>query len=66
MADEFTYSLDGESQFFGTPRNAKAPDRIPGGSSSGSGASVANGVADFSICTDSGGSIRAPASFCGI
>lgn len=66
VADEFTYSLDGESQFFGTPRNAKAPDRIPGGSSSGSAASVANGVADFSICTDSGGSIRVPASFCGI
>ncbi|WP_245418070.1 amidase family protein [Cohaesibacter haloalkalitolerans] len=33
VADEFTYSLDGESQFFGTPRNAKAPDRIPGGPS---------------------------------
>ena len=66
VADEFTYSLDGESQFFGTPRNAKAPDRIPGGSSSGSAASVANGLADFSICTDSGGSIRVPASLCGL
>jgi len=66
VADEYTYSLDGESQFFGTPRNAKAPERIPGGSSSGSAASVANGVADFSICTDSGGSIRVPASLCGI
>lgn len=66
VADEFTYSLDGESQFFGTPRNAKAPDRIPGGSSSGSAASVANGVADFSIGTDSGGSIRVPASLCGV
>ncbi|MBL4645677.1 MAG: glutamyl-tRNA amidotransferase [Hyphomicrobiales bacterium] len=66
VADEFTYSLAGENQFFGTPRNAKAPDRIPGGSSSGSAASVANGIADFSIGTDSGGSIRVPASFCGV
>lgn len=66
VADEFTYSLDGESVFFGTPRNAKAPDRVPGGSSSGSAASVANGLADFSLCTDSGGSIRVPASLCGL
>lgn len=66
VADEFTYSLDGENQFFGTPRNAKAPDRVPGGSSSGSAASVASGLADFSIGTDSGGSIRVPASLCGI
>lgn len=66
VADEFTYSLDGESFYFGTPRNAKAPDRIPGGSSSGSAASVANGAADFSLCTDAGGSIRVPASLCGL
>ncbi|MFG1294477.1 amidase family protein [Xanthobacter variabilis] len=66
VADEFTYSLDGESAFFGTPRNAGAPERIPGGSSSGSAASVANGIADFSIGTDSGGSIRVPASLCGL
>ncbi len=66
VADEFTYSLDGESQFFGTPRNAKAPERVPGGSSSGSAASVANGLAHFSIGTDSGGSIRVPASLCGL
>ncbi len=66
VADEFTYSLDGESQFFGTPRNAKAPERIPGGSSSGSAAAVANGLADFAIGTDSGGSIRVPASLCGV
>ncbi|WP_417774299.1 amidase family protein [Stappia sp.] len=66
VADEFTYSLDGESQFFGTPRNAKAPRRIPGGSSSGSAASVANGLADVSIGTDSGGSVRVPASLCGL
>ena len=66
IADEFTYSLDGENPFFGTPRNAKAPERVPGGSSSGSASSVANGLADFSIGTDSGGSVRVPASLCGI
>ena len=66
VADEFTYSLEGESHFFGTPRNAMAPGRIPGGSSSGSATSVANELADFSIGTDSGGSIRVPASFCGL
>ena len=66
VADEFTYSLEGESEHFGTPVNIKAPGRIPGGSSSGSAASVANGVADFSIGTDSAGSIRVPASFCGV
>lgn len=66
VADEFTYSLDGESYFFGTPLNPKAPDRIPGGSSSGSASAVACGLVDFSIGTDSGGSIRVPASFCGI
>lgn len=66
VADEYTYSLDGESCYFGTPRNAKAPDRVPGGSSSGSAASVAGGLADFSLCTDSGGSIRVPASLCGL
>ena len=66
VADEFTYSLEGESQFYGTPFNPKAPDRMPGGSSSGSASSVACGLADFSIGTDSGGSIRVPASFCGV
>lgn len=66
VADEFTYSLDGESHFFGTPRNGNAPERIPGGSSSGSASSVSNGLADFSLGTDSGGSIRVPASLCGL
>lgn len=66
ICDEFTYSLTGENPFFGTPVNARAPDRIPGGSSSGSAASVANGLADFSLATDSAGSIRVPASFCGL
>lgn len=66
VADEFTYSLDGESHFFGTPLNPKAPDRVPGGSSSGSVSAVACRLVDFSIGTDSGGSIRVPASLCGV
>lgn len=66
VADEFTYSLLGENAFFGTPLNPKAPDSVPGGSSSGSASSVACGVCDFSIGTDSAGSIRVPASFCGV
>ncbi|MGF1909896.1 glutamyl-tRNA amidotransferase [Vibrio kasasachensis] len=66
VADEYTYSLDGESYFFGTPINPKAPERVPGGSSSGSASAVACGLVDFSIGTDSAGSIRVPASLCGI
>lgn len=66
VSDEFTYSLDGENYFFGTPINPTVPDRIPGGSSSGSASAVACGLVDFSIGTDSAGSIRVPASLCGI
>jgi len=66
VSDEFTYSLAGENSFYGTPLNPKAAGRIPGGSSSGSASSVADGQADFSVGTDSGGSVRVPASFCGI
>ncbi|WP_306260092.1 amidase family protein [Pararhizobium sp. IMCC21322] len=66
VADEFTYSLTGENPFFGTPLNPGAPDHVPGGSSSGSASAVACGICDFAIGTDSAGSIRVPASFCGI
>ena len=66
VADEFTYSLDGESHFYGTPANPSAPDRIPGGSSSGSASAVACGLVDFALGTDCGGSIRVPASLCGV
>lgn len=66
VADEYTYSLDGESYFYGTPVNPKAPARIPGGSSSGSASAVACGLVDFAIGTDSAGSIRVPASLCGV
>jgi len=51
---------------FGTPRNPAAPERIPGGSSAGSAAAVAGGAADLAIGTDCGGSVRIPASYCGI
>lgn len=65
-SDELAYSLNGENVHYGTPVNVNAPGRIPGGSSSGSAAAVAGGLCDFAIGTDTGGSVRAPASFCGI
>ncbi len=66
ITDELTYSLNGENIHYGTPVNPKAPGRIPGGSSSGSAVAVAGELADFALGTDCGGSVRAPASFCGI
>src|SRR5262249_8171304 len=60
------YSLTGENAHYGTPINVNAPGRIPGGSSSGSAAAVAGGLVDFAVGSDTGGSVRAPASFCGI
>jgi len=64
--DEMTYSLNGENVHYGTPTNPRVPGRIPGGSSSGSAVAVAGGLADFALGTDCGGSIRLPASYCGI
>lgn len=64
--DELAYSLIGVNSFYGTPLNPKAPDRVPGGSSSGSASAVAGKSVDFAIGTDTGGSIRMPASNCGI
>lgn len=64
--DEMAYSLNGENVHYGTPVNPKAPGRIPGGSSSGSAVAVAGGLVDFALGTDCGGSVRLPASFCGI
>ncbi len=64
--DELTYSLNGENAHYGTPLNVNAPGRIPGGSSSGSAAAVAAALVDFALGSDTGGSVRAPASFCGI
>ena len=64
--DELAFSLNGENVHYGTPINPKAPDRIPGGSSSGSAAAVGGGLVDFALGTDCGGSVRLPASYCGI
>ena len=63
---ELAYSGLGLNPHFGTPRNPRAPGRIPGGSSSGSAAAVAAGVVPCAIGTDTAGSIRVPAAFCGI
>jgi len=64
--DEIAWSLNGENAHYGTPRNVAAPGRIPGGSSSGSAAATAAGLVDFAIGSDTGGSVRLPASYCGI
>lgn len=66
VTDELAFSLEGENAFHGTPRNPAAPDRLPGGSSSGSAVAVASAEAEFALGTDTGGSVRVPASFCGV
>jgi amidase len=66
VCDEFFYSVTGENAHYGTPLNVRAPGRVPGGSSAGSAAATAAGLCDFALGSDTGGSIRVPASFCGI
>jgi amidase len=66
VSDELAFSLLGQNHFYGTPLNPQAPDRVPGGSSSGSASAVACGLIDFALGTDTGGSTRVPASNCGI
>lgn len=66
LTDELAYSLTGENVHYGTPVNPRDPDRIPGGSSNGSVSAVAGGLVDFAIGTDCGGSVRLPASYCGV
>jgi amidase len=66
ICDELAFSLLGENYFYGTPLNQRAPDRVPGGSSSGSASAVACGLVDFALGTDTAGSTRIPASNCGI
>lgn len=63
---ELAYGLTGENVWHGTPVNPKAPDRFPGGSSCGSAAAVAAGLVDFAMGSDTGGSVRIPASYCGV
>jgi amidase len=64
--DELSRGIFGENAHYGTPINPRAPGRVPGGSSSGSAAAVAGQLVDFALGTDTGGSVRVPASFCGI
>ena len=66
VTDEVSLGILGESAFFGTPVNPAAPNRVPGGSSSGSASAVASGLCDTALGTDTGGSVRVPASFCGL
>ena len=64
--DELTRGILGVNAHYGTPINPNAPGRVPGGSSSGSAAAVAGGLVDFALGSDTGGSVRIPASFCGL
>jgi amidase len=66
LTDELAYSLTGENVHYGTPVNPRCPERVPGGSSNGSVAAVAGGLVDFALGTDCGGSVRLPASYCGV
>lgn len=66
ITDEVSLGILGENAFDGTPKNVRAPGRVPGGSSSGSAAAVAAGICDTALGTDTGGSVRVPSSFCGL
>ncbi|SDO94939.1 amidase [Ralstonia sp. 25mfcol4.1] len=64
--DELAFSMNGQNYHYGGPYNGAAPDRITGGSSSGSASAVSHQLCDFALGTDTGGSVRAPASHCGL
>ena len=66
ICDEFFYSVAGDNAHYGAPRNMRAPGRTCGGSSSGSAAALTANACDFALGSDTGGSIRIPASFCGL
>ena len=66
ICDEFFYSVSGGNAHYGTPPNIRAPGRIPGGSSSGSAAACGAQACDFALGSDTGGSVRIPASFNGV
>ena len=66
VTDELAFSMNGNNAHFGAPINGAAPDRISGGSSSGSASAVSNGLCDFALGSDTGGSVRAPANHCGL
>lgn len=66
ITDELAYSLEGRNYFYGNPINPKWQNALSGGSSSGSASAVAQGLVDFALGTDTGGSVRTPAAFCGL
>lgn len=66
VSDELAFSINGTNRHYGTPINPAAPSHLPGGSSSGSASVVAAGLAGFALGTDTGGSVRVPASYCGV
>lgn len=66
ITDELAFSMNGQNAHFGSPVNGAAPERITGGSSCGSAAAVSHGLCDLALGTDTGGSVRVPASFCGL
>jgi aspartyl-tRNA(Asn)/glutamyl-tRNA(Gln) amidotransferase subunit A len=66
QTDELAYSLNGINIHYGAPTNPRSPERLPGGSSSGSAVAVASGDIDIGLGTDTGGSIRVPASYNGL
>ncbi|MEM6463758.1 MAG: amidase [Pseudomonadota bacterium] len=66
QTEELAFSLTGNNAHFPRPINPAASDRVTGGSSSGSAAAVAGGIADIATGSDTGGSVRVPASYCGL
>jgi amidase len=66
ITEELAFSVIGSNPYYGTPKNVAAPGRVPGGSSSGSAAAVGGGLVPLALGSDTGGSVRVPASYNGI